>query len=186
MKKSNVYTMTGDAGTTSLVGGQRVSKADARLESYGTIDELNSFIGLLASQPGLPADVTDTLHFVQNKLFNVGAYLATDNSDTGNMTVSGLGDADIKRIEHTIDLLDSQVPPLCRFLLPGGCQAASQAHVCRSVARRAERRIIALAQSAQVSATVVAFVNRLSDYFFVLARFLNASAGADEIFWQKD
>ena len=110
--------MTGDAGTTSLVGGQRVSKADVRLESYGTIDELNSFIGLLASQPGLPADVTDTLHFVQNKLFNVGAYLATDNSDTGNMTVSGLGDADIKRIEHTIDLLDSQVPPLCRFLLP--------------------------------------------------------------------
>ena len=101
------------------------------------------------------------------------------------MTVSGLGDADIKRIEHTIDLLDSQVPPLCRFLLPGGCQAASQAHVCRSVARRAERRIIALAQSAQVSATVVAFVNRLSDYFFVLSRKLNQDNNVEDTVWRR-
>ena len=185
MKKSNVYTMTGDAGTTSLVGGQRVSKADVRLESYGTIDELNSFIGLLASQPGLPADVTDTLHFVQNKLFNVGAYLATDNSDTGNMTVSGLGDADIKRIEHTIDLLDSQVPPLCRFLLPGGCQAASQAHVCRSVARRAERRIVSLADNAPVNPEVLRFINRISDLFFVLSRYNNIMTGTEELFWEK-
>lgn len=186
MKKSKIYTATGDKGTTSLVGGQRVKKCDDRLEAYGTVDELNSFIGLLASKMNKEDEERKILLFIQNKLFNIGAYLATDNSEDGNTGVYGFGPADIEKVECAIDNFDSQVEPLCKFLLPGGGELASLSQVCRTVARRCERRIIALGEHSVVSEDVVKFVNRLSDLFFVLARYLTKKEGESEIFWEKD
>ena len=183
MKKSPIYTRTGDKGVTSLVDGSRLPKNSVRIDAYGTVDELNSQIAMLAVGCKEPyPDIYDLLLMIQNKLFNIGAYLATENAKAA----LGIEDEDVEAIERIIDIIYEKVPKFTRFVLPGGTKLSAQADICRTVARRAERRIIALAQSAQVSATVVAFVNRLSDYFFVLARFLNASAGADEIFWQKD
>lgn len=181
--KSSLYTFTGDKGMTSLVGGTRVSKADVRIEAYGTIDELNSHIAVLAVE--LSDDMDDVkklIRRIQNRLFNVGAYLATEESET----VWGLSEADVKAIEEMIDTLDAQVPKFRNFVLPGGSKASALADVCRTTARRAERRIIALAQNATVSELVLRFVNRLSDFFFILARFNNIHNGIDEIFWSKD
>ena len=184
MKKSPLYTFTGDSGTTSLVGGQRVPKDDIRIESYGTIDELNSHIGLLAAMLNEENSQKNTLLFIQNKLFNVGAYLATDNGD--NLAPCfGLDESAIKKIEAEIDRLDEILPPLHAFLLPGGNPQAAQAHVCRTVCRRAERNIISLAKIAKIHPDVNRFINRLSDYFFVLARFNNFIAKNNEIFWDK-
>ena len=186
MKKSNLYTFTGDKGTTSLVGGKRVSKTDARLEAYGTTDELNAHIGVLAEAAGISPDDIALLRFIQNKLFVVGSYLATDTDFTELRDASRLKAEDITRIEHRIDELDNIVPPLRAFVLPGGCYAASQAHVCRTVCRRAERRICEVALQAPVDDNLLRFINRLSDYFFVLARFNNMQAGSPEFFWEKD
>ena len=173
MKKSNLYTMTGDKGTTSLVGGQRTTKNDPRLEAYGTVDELNAHIGLLRQTGNRPEDDA-LLLFIQNKLFVIGSYLATDTSFTQLREAS------------RIDTLDATVPPLHAFLLPGGTAAAAQAHICRTVCRRAERRICQVAQEVLVDENIMRFINRLSDYFFVLARFNNYIAKQDEIFWDKD
>lgn len=192
MKKSNLYTFTGDKGTTSLVGGQRIPKDDARLEAYGTVDELNSFIGVLASTPGVDGESIRFLHRIQNHLFNIGAYLATDNSqstpeqDIATAETYGIIIQHIENVEHMIDFLDSKVPPLNKFLIPGGTPAAAKAHVCRTVARRAERRIITLATTHTVAPHVLQYINRLSDYFFVLARYLNTIADTPEFFWEKD
>ena len=185
MKKSNLYTLTGDKGTTSLVGGLRISKNDPRLEAYGTIDELNAHIGLLR-QMGNDPDDDALLLFIQNKLFVVGPYLTTDTPFTQLPDASRLHPADIERIENRIDTLAATVPPLHAFLLPGGTAAAAQAHVCRTVCRRAERRICQVAQEVLVDENILKFVNRLSDYFFVLARFNNYVKKQDEIFWDKD
>lgn len=185
MKKSCLYTRTGDAGTTSLVGGERVLKDDIRIESYGTVDELNSHIGLLSALTD-ESNQREFLVYVQNKLFNIGAYLATACHD-GEMTEClGLGHDVIGKIEQEIDRLDTEVPPLHAFLLPGGNKAAAQAHICRTVCRRAERRIISLSHQAYVDPLLLRFINRLSDYLFVLARFNNFMAKTDEIFWDKD
>lgn len=186
MKKSNVYTLTGDKGTTSLVGGKRVKKTDIRLETYGTVDELNSYIGFLAAYPEISQEVNEFLHSIQNKLFNVGAYLATDNSDGSTNPIAGLGEKNIATLEAQIDDIDAKLPPLCRFVLPGGCQAASAANVCRAVTRRCERRVIALAETTYVDPIVIKYLNRLSDYFFVLSRFINNNNQIEEIFWDKD
>ena len=185
MKKSNLYTMTGDKGTTSLVGGQRTTKNDPRLEAYGTVDELNAHIGLLR-QTGNRSEDDALLLFIQNKLFVIGSYLATDTSFTQLREASRLCPEDIARIEDRIDTLDAIVPPLHAFLLPGGTAAAAQAHICRTVCRRAERRICQVAQEVLVDENIMKFINRLSDYFFVLARFNNYTAKQDEIFWDKD
>lgn len=184
-KKSNLYTRTGDCGMTSLVGGERVSKTCDRLEAYGTVDEFNSFIGLLAANSQTPSDVKNILLKIQNKLFNLGAYLATDNKDGGEGTVWGFGEDDVTLIEKEIDRLDSIVPPLRAFVLPGGSEVAALAHVCRTVCRRTERRLLTLAETVSIAQIVLQYFNRLSDYFFVLARFLNVNAKIDEIFWQK-
>ncbi len=183
MKKSIVYTCTGDAGTTSLVGGKRVKKNDIRIEAYGTVDELNSCIGLLESMAELPAELAGIFNFVQNKLFNIGAYLATDNA---GVEITGLGKCDIERLEKAIDLLDSQLPQLNSFVLPGGSREASVAHICRTVCRRSERNIVALDSVCRVSPLVLGFINRLSDFMFVVARFGNVSNNVGEIFWNKD
>ena len=185
MKKSNLYTATGDKGTTSLVGGQRIAKNDPRLEAYGTIDELNAHIGVLR-QAGNHPDDDALLLFIQNKLFVVGSYLATDTTFTQLREASRLHPEEIARVENRIDTLDATVPPLHAFLLPGGTAAAAQAHVCRTVCRRAERRICQIAQKIEIDENILKFINRLSDYFFVLARFNNYCAKQDEIFWNKD
>lgn len=182
MKKSNLYTATGDKGTTSLVGGKRVSKADVRLEAYGTTDELNAHIGVLVAMMSDGDDVA-LLRRIQDCLFIVGSALATDLETTTLHTASCLKEEEIACVEQRIDFLDSQVPPLCKFVLPGGALAAAQAHVCRTVCRRAERCICALAAEHQVADNVQRYVNRLSDYFFVLARYINHSTSTPEIFW---
>lgn len=190
MKKSLLYTRTGDDGTTSLFSGNRVSKTHVRIEAYGTIDELNSHIGLLASQPSISSrpDLSRLLRFIQHRLFDLGAYLATDpDALRPGLTVPAPPcRAEVERLEHATDAIDSQLPPLRRFVLPGGSQAAAMAHVARTVCRRAERRILALSASAPVASEALQFVNRLSDLLFALARYCNIISGNPEIFWQKD
>lgn len=185
MEKSIIYTRTGDHGTTSLVGGTRADKDSARLEAYGTIDELNSHLGLLASDTTLPTDVASTLHWIQHRLFDIGSYLACD-PDGQFQLPPGADPEAIRRLEHAIDTIDSQLPRLNQFVLPGGTPQAAQAHIARTVCRRAERRIIALSRTAPVDPAVIAFINRLSDYLFVLARFNNIRQNQHEIFWQKN
>lgn len=180
-----VYTKTGDKGQTSLVGGLRVSKCCARLESYGTIDELNSHIGVLITYCQDNKDI-DFLTDIQSKLFIVGGYLATDNSQTEVRTGNIITTEMVGEVEAQIDAIDAILPPLKLFILPGGCRAASYCHVCRTVCRRAERRILALIEEgAQVDENVTAYVNRLSDYFFVLARKLNIDENHPEIIWRR-
>ncbi len=181
-----IYTRSGDRGDTSLVGGKRVSKASERLEAYGTIDELNSHIGMLRATPGLPAEAGPVLEYTQNKLFNIGAYLATDNSADPGLRPAGLSAESATRLEAAIDEADKELPPLRSFILPGGCPAGAAANVARAVCRRAERRIVALAREASVAPEVTAFVNRLSDYLFALGRLCNHRAGVPESEWRQD
>ena len=169
MSKSNIYTRTGDKGTTALVGGHRVPKTHQRIEAYGTIDELNSFIGLLNTAV-VDKEDQDFLLFVQHKLFTIGSYLATDQESTKLRIQSQVMPETIERIEKEIDKIDNALPKMKNFVLPGGNRAASLAHVCRTVCRRAERQIYKLKESAEVEEPVLVFVNRLSDYLFVLAR----------------
>ncbi len=184
IKKSNVYTRTGDKGTTSLVGGSRIMKSDLRLECYGTIDELNSFLGLLIC---LIDDFNqkELLLFVQNKLFTVGSILATEDEETARKYGCRVNDEDILRLENMIDEYDNQLPKMKYFVLPGGTLSASYAHIARTVCRRAERRIVELASQAVVPDNLVVFVNRLSDFLFVYARLLCLKENNDEIFWNK-
>jgi len=185
MAKSNLYTGTGDAGTTSLVGGERVAKDDDRIEAYGTIDELSSQLGLLLALADIPAATQAQLRRIQNKLFNIGAYLATRPDEGTRPEPAGLGPEDIKDIEEGIDALDAEVPKLKSFILPGGTVGAAQAHVARTVCRRAERTIIRLSKESHVSPTLIRYINRLSDYMFILARACNHNAGVEDCAWQK-
>jgi cob(I)alamin adenosyltransferase len=182
MKKSMVYTRTGDKGTTALVGGKRVSKTDPRIESYGTVDELNSFLGLLMVEIDDTEDL-DFLKFVQHKLFNIGSYLATDQDNTELCIESQITNENVSRIENEIDKVDGALPRMTNFVLPGGSRSAALAHVCRTLCRRAERRIYALDEFAEIDKNVLIFVNRLSDYLFVLARKLCLKEHGSEIIW---
>ncbi len=181
-----IYTRTGDAGKTSLVGGKRVDKPSTRLEAYGTIDELNSFLGLLAAEPVIAREkaTSSTLTTVQSRLFDIGAYLATDNTDNPGLQPSGLSESDVAHLECQIDIITPQLPQLKSFILPGGCHAAAHAQVCRAVCRRAERRILALAAEASVAPLVVRYINRLSDYLFTVARFANTLTSTPETPWK--
>ena len=184
------YTKTGDKGMTSLVGGQRVSKTDLRLEAYGTVDELNSQLGLLLTEVSDASDHA-LLNEVQNHLFVVGGYLATDQSTTQLRAQSVVTPAMIESLEKAVDEIDSSLPKLRAFVLPGGTRGASMAHVCRTVCRRAERRILALnnqlkeRNEAELDANVLSYMNRLSDFLFVLARKMNIIEGQDEIIWKN-
>ncbi len=184
MKKSLVYTKTGDKGMTSLVGGTRVPKTHIRLEAYGTVDELNSNLGLLLTYLSDEQD-RNFLRQVQDKLFAVGSQLATDREKIALQTSSIIDWEEVKTMESEIDRLDSLLPPLSAFVLPGGSRGAAVCHVCRTVCRRAERRILALAQQADIAAELLAYVNRLSDYLFVLSRKINQAEGKDEIIWNN-
>lgn len=177
--KSSLYTRTGDAGTTSLVGGTRVSKADARLEAYGTIDELNSYLGLLAASRAIDRADRATLQEAQHRLFDVGTLLATE--PTSRWQPAPLPEACVEALEAEIDRLDDALPKHKRFILPGGHPDAAHAHVARTIARRAERRMVALGDA---DATALRFVNRLSDYLFALARTINMRNRAPEVFWE--
>ncbi len=184
MAKSALYTGTGDAGTTSLVGGERVMKNSVRLEAYGTVDELSSALGVIASDKTCNTEVKGQILSVQNELFNVGCYLATESKGEKPVCKSLEGDR-IVELEGWIDALDEQTPKIRAFVLPGGCELASKAHMARVICRRAERRILDLAGEAYVDPAVVKYINRLSDYLFIAARYFNFLQGEKEIIWQK-
>lgn len=175
-----IYTKTGDAGQTGLFGGSRVSKSHIRVEAYGTVDELNAFIGLLHDSLS-DEPVRELLRQVQHRLFSIGATLAADPA--GPPLPPDLKPEDIALLEEAIDTMTQALPPLRHFILPGGLPTVSLAHVCRTVCRRAERVVVALHEQATVPKEVLQYLNRLSDYFFVLARYLGHQAGADEIKW---
>lgn len=182
MKITKVYTRTGDKGLTSLVGGVRINKADVRIEAYGTVDELNAQLGLLAAY--MPeGDDKAVVERVQGNLFNVGTHLATDQSRTPLYDSAKLREGEVALLEREIDAIMAMLPERQGFVLPGGTVAASQAHVCRTVCRRAERCVVALAEGAEVGQDIQQYINRLSDYLFVLAKKLNFIAGQCEKTW---
>lgn len=191
MPKSNLYTRTGDQGTTSLVGGTRIKKNCIRLESYGTIDEFSSQLGVILSSPECPDEVRGQLRSIQNMLFNLGGYLAcesvaADEENAGHGVAAwGLKEEDLTRLEGWIDALDEQTPKINAFVLPGGSPLNAQTHVARTVCRRAERLILELAEKEYVDPLLLKYINRLSDYLFILARYFNFIAGVEEITWQK-
>jgi cob(I)alamin adenosyltransferase len=179
-----LYTKTGDKGQTGLIGGTRVPKNDVRLDAYGTIDELNSFIGLLTTY-AIPDDDITFLRKVQHLLFSVGSHLATDTSKVAFHNASVLVDDDIESIENEIDNISESLPPLNAFILPGGSSAGALAHVCRTVARRAERRMFDMNTDYPIDNHIFIYVNRLSDYFFALSRRLTIFDNGKEICWKK-
>ena len=191
MKITKVYTRTGDQGETSLVGGVRIKKSHIRLEAYGTVDELSAHLGMLVSMMKT-GEERDFIIKVQNNLFNVCTHLATDQSQTPLYPSAHLADGEIALVEQRIDGLMQQLPERQGFILPGGVPAACQAHICRTVCRRAERRIAALSEEAQIAPEMQQYVNRLSDYLFVLAKIINFNEGIinfnegkSEIVWQN-
>jgi cob(I)alamin adenosyltransferase len=186
MAKSLLYTKTGDKGTTSLVDGSRIAKNSVRLEAYGTLDEFSSFLGCVAANPDCPVDEKERVMKVQNMLFNFGGYLASPVKDGEQPQAWGLTEQSIEEIEHGIDLLDEKTPKIRAFVLPGGSQLAAAVHVARTVCRRAERRILALAEREYVDPRLISYINRLSDYLFILARYCNHVAGVEEVIWKKD
>lgn len=186
MEKSKLYTATGDAGMTSLVGGERVEKNSVRLEAYGTVDEFSSFLGVVLSDSKCEEEVRSQIRKIQNMLFNLGGYLAMKANDGEKPAAWGLKPEHIEEIEGWIDSLDSQTPKVNAFVLPGGCELSGHAHVARSVCRRAERRILDLAAETYVDPNLLRYFNRLSDYLFILARYFNHRQGVEEIIWQKE
>ena len=178
-----IYTRTGDAGSTALFGGARVLKNDPRVAAYGDVDELNACLGVVRAQPDLAAHIATLLEAVQKDLFAIGARLADPserNLTRGDKVV--VGEADIQRLEDAIDRFESGLPPLRRFILPGGSPAGAQLHFARTVCRRAERAVVALGVE-QVDALLLAYINRLSDLLFVLARAVNHGAAQPEVEW---
>lgn len=186
---NKVYTKTGDKGTTGLFGGKRVSKDDVQIEAYGNVDELNSFIGLLrdlVNEAGNAQNISEQLIFIQDRLFSIGAHLATDIEKIEKVKemLPPLYDEDIKTLEISIDKMEEELEPMKSFILPGGHIIVSYCHICRCVCRRAERSIIAYArQSREIEPHILPFMNRLSDYLFVLARYFTKKLNAQEIPW---
>ncbi len=180
-----IYTRTGDDGTTSLFGGKRVSKSHLRLHAYGTTDELNSFIGLLSDQPEMHHE-RDFLRLIQNKLFSIGSMLATDDPAL-SAKLPQLQPSDVEALEQQMDTMDTLLPPLRNFILPGGHPAVSLAHICRTICRRAERYTTELlVEGADIQPIINQYLNRLSDYFFVLARFVARRTGVEEVPWKPE
>jgi cob(I)alamin adenosyltransferase len=177
-----IYTKTGDAGETGLFGGPRVRKSAARVEAYGDVDELNAAIGAVRAVVEDP-DVEAELAKVQSELFCVGAELATPAGAKARAAVPRVEPAWTQRLERTIDAWESELPPLTRFVLPGGTRSAAALHLARTVCRRAERRAVALAEEAEIPPAVLAYLNRLSDLLFVAARIANHRARRVEPEW---
>jgi cob(I)alamin adenosyltransferase len=176
-----IYTKTGDQGTTALFGGKRVSKADLRIDTYGTIDELNSWMGLLRDFEVNSAK-KDILIDIQDRLFTIGSILATEPGNT-KVKIPSLNQQDVERLEKDIDTMELTLEPMRFFVLPGGHQNVSYGHIARTVCRRAERLVIALNNQEPVDSLVIMYLNRLSDFLFVLCRWMSKRLNADEIAW---
>lgn len=174
-----IYTRTGDHGQTSLFGGTRVAKNDPRIEAYGTVDELSSVIGV-ARASSLPEELDAVLEQVQRDLFDVGAYLASP----GTSRFSGVEPRRVEELERAIDTMECELAPLTNFILPGGSLQAAHLHVARTVCRRAERCVVALHDETEATLSTVIYLNRLSDFLFVAARFANARAGVADVLWK--
>ncbi|QNJ96732.1 cob(I)yrinic acid a,c-diamide adenosyltransferase [Constantimarinum furrinae] len=183
-----IYTKTGDKGTTALFGGTRVPKHHIRIESYGTVDELNSYIGLIRDQK-IDARSKELLIHIQDKLFTVGSILATDpekailKSGKERLNIPKIAKEDIELLEKEMDRMHESLPPMTHFVLPGGHTTVSYCHISRCVCRRAERLAVQLHEQEGVDAFVLTYLNRLSDYLFVLARKLSNDLQAEEIKW---
>ncbi|HEY9489361.1 MAG TPA: cob(I)yrinic acid a,c-diamide adenosyltransferase [Chryseosolibacter sp.] len=177
-----IYTKTGDLGTTALFGGKRVSKADLRIDTYGTVDELNSWIGVVRDQE-VNAPRKEVLLIIQDRLFTIGSMLATEPGNT-KVKIPTLMADDALLLEREIDSMDTALPPMRSFVLPGGHNAVSFTHVARTVCRRAERLVIALHAQEPVDPLVIQYLNRLSDYLFVLARKMSFELQAEESPWK--
>lgn len=174
---SRIYTRTGDKGTTGLGDGSRTDKDSLRVEAFGSVDELNSVIGMLVTHE-LPGPIAGELVEVQNDLFDIGGELCIP----GHSVVT---DRQVERLENMLDILNEDLQPLKEFILPGGTPAAAVCHLARTVCRRAERRIVSLAREESVNQPGLRYLNRLSDLLFVMARSLNRAAGVDDVLWQQ-
>ena len=176
-----IYTKGGDGGQTSLFGGRRLPKSHLRIEVYGTVDELNSWLGKLLAE-GLPSDGADFVIAIQQDLFLMGSHLASTDDVRHNLPK--WPEYAEQKIEQEIDRMDAALPRLTNFILPGGTPTSATAHLCRCVCRRAERLLVALSTEEAVSADLLRYLNRLSDYLFTLARYLTHAAGAEERVWR--
>jgi cob(I)alamin adenosyltransferase len=185
MDKFKVYTKTGDKGTTGLIGGTRVPKYHLRLEAYGTVDELNSYVGLIRSH-SIEEKTIEVLNKVQNKLFLIGSNLATDDEKSDLKQKLKLTEEDIMLLESEMDRMDEKLPELSNFVLPGGSLLNGYCHIARTVCRRAERRANQLASEIDINPLLLKYLNRLSDYLFVLSRKVLLDSGAAEIKWKPD
>lgn len=185
--KSNVYTRGGDKGLTSLVGGKRVPKNSPRLEAYGTVDELNSWLGLVAASDIFDSkndiDIRTILTSIQHRLFDIGSILATEPES--KWQPAPLRPECVEQLEQAIDRIDARLPRHNRFIIPGGSVGSARCQVARTVARRAERAIITLAETTETDPLIIPYINRLSDLLFVIARYAVLLDGKPEIFWQK-
>lgn len=175
---SKIYTRSGDDGTTGLGDGSRIPKDDARVEAMGAVDELNSTLGLIRSEP-LPDDIASALSDIQHNLFDLGGEL----SIPGYRLIHG---ETVESLEHDLDRLNADLPPLKDFILPGGTTAAAWCHLARSICRRAERRVVSLSRETEISDVPRQYLNRLSDYLFVLSRYLNKAAGENDVLWNRE
>jgi cob(I)alamin adenosyltransferase len=177
-----IYTKGGDAGETGLFGGVRVPKDDLRIRTYGTLDELNAALGLVLTEPNLPQVIQGQLRRFQNELFQLGAELATPRGKKINIAL--VNESHLKVMESEIDQLETELPPLTSFILPGGERSAGLLHLARTISRRAERELVTLNRAEPVRSVVLQYLNRMSDSLFVSARYLNHSAGVADIPWE--
>jgi cob(I)alamin adenosyltransferase len=182
MMKNKIYTKTGDKGTTSLFGGTRIPKNHIRLEAYGTIDELNSFLGLLSSSID-DKEIKQNIEKIQNELFCIGGILATEENKTPRSKIT---QQNIDWFENQIDKMQQELPPIGGFILPVGMQPVSLCHVCRTICRRAERNIYTLSTQVVLPDFLIIYINRLSDYLFVLARKINHDLNGNEILFKNN
>lgn len=179
-----IYTKTGDKGSTSLIGGMRVPKNHIRIESYGTVDELNSYLGMVNDMAANP-QINDWLREIQDRLFTVGAVLATNPDKEVKMKLPDVHDSDVEWLEARIDEMNAKLPEMRSFILPGNNLAGSTCHVARCVCRRAERICVAMQQQEEyIPDLIVKYLNRLSDFLFVLARYIGHINGAEEVPWR--
>jgi len=177
-----IYTKTGDTGETALFGGKRLPKSDIRIEAYGTVDELNAYIGLIRDNVEVE-NVRQLLKNIQDTLFTIGSHLATETGKSPY--VPEIKEAHITPLEQAMDDMDSELPQLKNFILPGGHTTVSFCHIARTVCRRAERRVVALNVDTSVAPALIRYLNRLSDYLFVLARKLSQDLNAEEVTWDS-
>jgi len=184
MRITNVYTRVGDGGDTYLGGGQKVPKESLRIAAYGTVDELNSVVGVALSA-GLDPGIVPTLSRIQNDLFHLGSDLCVLETDQKKLKIPRIKERHVTGLEKEIDRMQKDLKPLEEFILPGGAQGAAQLHVARTVCRRAERLVVELSRKEPVSSCTIQYLNRLSDYLFVAARHENRSKGVADVQWDK-